>query len=51
MLMVEAMILNKNKNTIDGVVNSLPILPTLSEAIELVAASFTLDIKKLSCCV
>jgi len=50
-LIAEAMILIKNKNTIDDVVNSLPMFPTLSEAIKLVAMSFTRDIKKLSCCV
>jgi len=50
-LIAEAMMLIKNKNTIDDVVNSLPMFPTLSEAIKLVAISFTKDIKKLSCCV
>lgn len=50
-LIAEAMMLVKNKNTLDDVVNSLPMFPTLSEAIKLVAMSFTKDIKKLSCCV
>lgn len=50
-LIAEAMVLIKNKNTIDDVVNSLPMFPTLSEAMKLVAMSFTKDIKKLSCCV
>jgi len=50
-LIAEAMVLIKNKNTIDDVVNSLPMFPTLSEAIKLVAMFFTKDIKKLSCCV
>lgn len=50
-LIAEAMVLIKNKNTIDDVVNSLPMFPTLSEAIKLVAMSFTKDIKKLSCCI
>ncbi|MBI1974427.1 MAG: mercury(II) reductase [Candidatus Zambryskibacteria bacterium] len=50
-LIAEAMILVKNKNTIDDVVNSLPIFPTLSEAIKIVALSFTKDISKLSCCI
>lgn len=50
-LIAEAMILIKNKNTIDDVVNSLPMFPTLSEAIKIVALSFTNDITKLSCCV
>jgi len=50
-LIAEAMMLVKNKNTIDDVVNSLPIFPTLSEAIKIVALSFTKDISKLSCCI
>lgn len=50
-LIVEAMILIKNKNTIDDVTNSLPMFPTLSEAIKIVALSFTKDISKLSCCI
>lgn len=50
-LIAEAMMLIKNKNTIDDVVNSLPMFPTLSEALKLVAMSFTKDIKKLSCCI
>ena len=49
-LIAEAMMLVKNKNTIDDVVNSLPMFPTLSEAIKIVALSFTKDISKLSCC-
>lgn len=50
-LIAEAMMLVKNKNTIDDVTNSLPMFPTLSEAIKLVALSFTRDISKLSCCI
>ncbi|MBI4080709.1 MAG: mercury(II) reductase [Candidatus Levybacteria bacterium] len=50
-LIAEAMVLIKNKNTIDDVINSLPMFPTLSEAIKIVALSFTNDISKLSCCV
>ncbi|MBI2633848.1 MAG: mercury(II) reductase [Parcubacteria group bacterium] len=50
-LIAEAMILVKNKNTIDEVIESLPMFPTLSEAIKLVALSFTRDISKLSCCI
>lgn len=50
-LIAQAMVLVKNKNTIDDVVNSLPMFPTLSEAIKIVALSFTKDISKLSCCV
>lgn len=50
-LVAQAMMLVKNKNTIDDVVESLPMFPTLSEAIKLAALSFTKDISKLSCCV
>ena len=50
-LIAEAMMLIKNKNTIDDVVNSLPMFPTLSEVIKIVALSFTKDISKLSCCI
>lgn len=50
-LIAEAMVLIKNKNTIDDVINSLPMFPTLSEAIKIAALSFTTDITKLSCCV
>ncbi|MBI3260952.1 mercury(II) reductase [Candidatus Berkelbacteria bacterium] len=50
-LIAEAMMLVKNKNTIDDVANSLPMFPTLSEAIKLAALSFTRDIAKLSCCI
>lgn len=50
-LIAEAMMLVKNKNTIDDVMQSLPMFPTLAEAIKIVAMSFTKDISKLSCCV
>jgi mercuric reductase len=50
-LIAEAMMLVKNKNTIDDVVHSLPMFPTLSEAIKIAALSFTKDITKLSCCI
>ncbi|MDA8079048.1 MAG: mercury(II) reductase [Nitrospiraceae bacterium] len=50
-LIAEAMMLVRNKNTVDDVVDSLPMFPTLSESIKLAALSFTKDISKLSCCV
>lgn len=50
-LIAQAMMLVKNKNTIDDVTSSLPVFPTISEAIKLVALSFTRDISKLSCCI
>ncbi len=50
-LIAQAMVLIENKNTTDDVVNMLPVFPTMSEAIKLVAMSFTRDVSKLSCCV
>lgn len=50
-LIAQAMVLVKNKNTIDDVINSLPMFPTLSEAIKIAALSFTKNISKLSCCI
>ncbi|MEK7510529.1 MAG: mercury(II) reductase [Patescibacteria group bacterium] len=50
-LIAEAMMLVRNKNTIDDVTSSLPMFPTLSEAIKIVALSYTKDISKLSCCI
>ncbi len=50
-LVAEAMMLVRNKNTIDDVVDSLPMFPTLSESIKLAALSFTRDISQLSCCI
>ena len=45
------MMLVRNKNTIEEVLESLPMFPTLSESVKMVAMSFTRDISKLSCCV
>ncbi|MDP2644940.1 MAG: mercury(II) reductase [Desulfobacterales bacterium] len=50
-LIAEAMVLIKNKNTLDDVINSLPMFPTLSESIKLAALSFKKNISSLSCCV
>jgi len=50
-LIATGMMIVKNGNTIDDVVNSLPMFPTLSEAIKIAALSFTKDISTLSCCV
>lgn len=47
----QAMVLVTNKNTIDDVENSIPMFPTLSEAIKIAALSFTKDISQLSCCI
>jgi len=50
-LIAEAMVLIKNKNTIDDVLNMEAVFPTLSEAIKYVALSFTKDLSQLSCCI
>ncbi|MCR4263734.1 MAG: mercury(II) reductase [Candidatus Roizmanbacteria bacterium] len=50
-LIAIGMMIVKNGNTIDDVVNSLPMFPTLSESIKIAALSFTKDISKLSCCI
>jgi mercuric reductase len=47
----EAMMLVKHKTTIEEVAQSFPVFPTLSEAIKIVALSFTKDISRLSCCI
>lgn len=50
-LIAQAMMIVKNKNTIDDVISSLPIFPSYSEIIKLCALSFTQDISKLPCCI
>jgi len=50
-LIAEAMMLVKNKNTVDDVINSLPMFPTLTESLKIVALSFRNGISSLSCCV
>ena len=50
-LIAQAMVLIKNKNTIDDVLDSEPVFPTMSEAIKYVALSFTKDLSQLSCCI
>ncbi|MGB9694099.1 MAG: hypothetical protein ACPLYF_04580, partial [Fervidobacterium sp.] len=37
--------------TIDDIIDTVHVFPTMSEAIKLVAQSFRKDISKLSCCV
>jgi mercuric reductase len=50
-LIAKAMMLVKNKNTVDEVANSLPMFPTLAESLKVAALSFKRDISRLSCCV
>ncbi len=50
-LIAQAAILIKNKNTIDDVLSSMPVFPTLSESFKYAALAFTKDLSKLSCCI
>ena len=50
-LIAQAMLIIKNKMTIFDVIETLPVFPTLSEAIKLCALSFTKDVSKFPCCV
>ncbi len=50
-LIAIAVMFIRNKNTINDVIESLPMFPTLSEAFKLVATSFREDISQLSCCI
>lgn len=49
-LIHEAVMIVKNRMTVDDVINTLHIFPTLSEAVKLGAQSFRRDIAKMSCC-
>ena len=48
-IIAEAMILVRDGHTIDDVITTAPMYPTLSEAIKIVALSFTRDVTKLCC--
>jgi mercuric reductase len=50
-LIAQAMMLVKNKHTVEDVINALPMFPTLSESLKAVALSFDKDLSRLSCCV
>ena len=50
-LIHEGVMIIKNKMTIDEVIDTLHIFPTLSEGIKITAQSFRRDIAKMSCCV
>lgn len=49
-LIATAMMVVQNKMTIDDVIETVPMFPTLSEAIKIVAQSFDHDLSTLSCC-
>lgn len=46
----EATMAIKYKLTIDDIIDTVHVFPTMSEAIKLVATSFKQDVSKLSCC-
>lgn len=46
----EAVMAIKFRLTIDDIIDTVHVFPTMSEAIKLVATSFKQDITKLSCC-
>jgi len=50
-LIAQAMVIVEKKMTIDEVLDTLPVFPTLSESIKMAALSFKKDISKLSCCI
>lgn len=47
----QAVYIIKAGMTVEDVVESLPVFPTLSESIKIAAQSFVSDVTKLSCCV
>lgn len=49
-LIHEGVLAVKNKLTIDDIIDTVHVFPTLSEAIKLAAQSFYKDVSKLSCC-
>ncbi|MGC9183803.1 MAG: mercury(II) reductase, partial [Caldisphaera sp.] len=41
----------KMRASIDDIVDTIHVFPTMGESIRLAALSFTNDIKKMSCCI
>jgi mercuric reductase len=50
-LIHEGIMIIKNHMTLDDVINTIHVFPTLSEAIKLTAQSFKRDISVISCCI
>ncbi|MFW9879108.1 MAG: mercury(II) reductase [Candidatus Thorarchaeota archaeon] len=50
-LIHESVVIIKNHMTLDDVINTIHVFPTLSEAIKLTAQSFKRDISVISCCI
>ena len=49
-LIHEAVLAVKYKLTIDDIIDTVHVFPTMTESIKLVATSFRKDIDELSCC-
>ena len=49
-MIYEAVMAIKYRLTIDDIIDTVHVFPTMSEAIKLVATSFKQDVTKLSCC-
>ena len=50
-LIHEGVLAVKNKLTIDDIIDTVHVFPTLSESVKLAAQSFYMDVGKMSCCV
>lgn len=50
-LIHEGVLAVKNKLTIDDIIDTVHVFPTLSESIKLAAQSFYMDVGRMSCCV
>jgi len=46
----EAVFAIKYRLTVDDIIDTVHVFPTMTEAIKLVAMSFKQDVKKLTCC-
>lgn len=50
-LIHEGVLAVKNRLTIDDIIDTVHVFPTLSESVKLAAQSFYMDVGKMSCCV
>lgn len=50
-LIGQAELILKNRMTVEQVLDTLPVFPTLSEALKINALSLVTDVSKLSCCI
>jgi mercuric reductase len=48
--MIHAVMAIKYRLTIDDIIDTVHLFPTISEAIKLVATSFKKDVRELTCC-